>query len=124
MKIKYFQDTDTLYIEFKPAEVAETRDLDENILLDLDQKEISAASPSNTQKTVPTFLTSLTKRSYLTTFLIATSEKLKNAAGNNLSRIPDARNIFLFLIPSNPLTVGLSILNQSPDVDGLSNKTE
>lgn len=37
MKIRYFQDTDTLHIEFKPAEVAETRDLDENTLLDLDK---------------------------------------------------------------------------------------
>ena len=36
MKIQYFQDTDTLYIEFRPAEVAETRDLDENTLLDVD----------------------------------------------------------------------------------------
>jgi uncharacterized protein YuzE len=37
MKIKYFQDTDTLYIEFDPVEVAETKDLDENTLLDLDR---------------------------------------------------------------------------------------
>ena len=37
MKIRYFQDTDTLYIEFKPTEVSETRDLDENTLLDLDK---------------------------------------------------------------------------------------
>jgi len=37
MKIRYFQDTDTLYIEFKEAEVAETRDLDENTLLDVDR---------------------------------------------------------------------------------------
>jgi len=36
MKIKYFQDTDTLYIEFKSTVVSETRDLDENTLLDLD----------------------------------------------------------------------------------------
>ncbi len=36
MKIKYFQDTDTLYIEFKVVTVVETRDLDENTLLDLD----------------------------------------------------------------------------------------
>jgi uncharacterized protein YuzE len=36
MKIKYFQDTDTLYIEFRAVEVAETKDLDENTLLDLD----------------------------------------------------------------------------------------
>ncbi len=37
MKIKYFQDTDTLYIEFRAAEVAETKDLDDNTLLDLDR---------------------------------------------------------------------------------------
>ncbi len=37
MKIKYFEDTDTLYIELRPAEVAETKDLDENTLLDLDR---------------------------------------------------------------------------------------
>lgn len=36
MKIKYFQDTDTLHIEFRVREVAETKDLDENTLLDLD----------------------------------------------------------------------------------------
>jgi len=35
MKIKYFEETDTLYIEFRGADVAETRDLDENTLLDL-----------------------------------------------------------------------------------------
>ena len=38
MKIKYFQDTDTLYIEFKMGEVAETKDLDENTLLDVDSE--------------------------------------------------------------------------------------
>jgi uncharacterized protein YuzE len=37
MKIKYYQDTDTLYIEFRAADVAETKDLDENTLLDLDR---------------------------------------------------------------------------------------
>ena len=37
MKIKYFQETDTLYIEFKAAEVAETKYLDENTILDLDR---------------------------------------------------------------------------------------
>jgi len=36
MNIKYFQDTDTLYIEFRKDAVTETRDLDENTLLDLD----------------------------------------------------------------------------------------
>ena len=38
MKIQYFQDTDTLYIEFKASPVAETRDLDENTLLDVDRE--------------------------------------------------------------------------------------
>jgi uncharacterized protein YuzE len=37
MKIQYFQDTDTLYIEFKKAEIAETKDLDENTLLEVDR---------------------------------------------------------------------------------------
>lgn len=37
MKIQYFQDTDTLYIEFKAVEVAESKDLDEDTLLDLDR---------------------------------------------------------------------------------------
>jgi len=36
MKIKYFQDTDTLYIEFKSEPGTETCDLDENILLERD----------------------------------------------------------------------------------------
>ena len=36
MKIRYFSGTDTLLIEFRDVPVAETRDLDENTLLDLD----------------------------------------------------------------------------------------
>ena len=36
MKIKYFRDTDTLYIELKAGDIVETRDLDENTQLDLD----------------------------------------------------------------------------------------
>ena len=36
MKIRYFADTDTLLIEFRDAPVVETRDLDENTILDLD----------------------------------------------------------------------------------------
>ena len=36
MRIRYFQDTDTLYIELRPAEIAETRDLDENKLVEFD----------------------------------------------------------------------------------------
>jgi uncharacterized protein YuzE len=36
MKIRYFSDTDTMFIEFREAPIAETRDLDENTILDLD----------------------------------------------------------------------------------------
>lgn len=36
MKIKYFADTDTLCIELRAADIADTRDLDENTVLDLD----------------------------------------------------------------------------------------
>ena len=36
MKIHYYAETDTLHIEFRDLPVAETRDLDENTLLDLD----------------------------------------------------------------------------------------
>jgi uncharacterized protein YuzE len=35
MKVKYFKDTDTLYIEFSSQNISETKDLDENTLLDL-----------------------------------------------------------------------------------------
>jgi len=38
MKVQYFEDTDTLYIEFRDREISETRDLDENTLLDLDSE--------------------------------------------------------------------------------------
>lgn len=37
MKVRYFEQTDTLLIELKDASVAETRDLDENTVLDVDQ---------------------------------------------------------------------------------------
>ncbi|MHB8494827.1 MAG: DUF2283 domain-containing protein [Casimicrobiaceae bacterium] len=36
MKIRYFAATDTLLIEFRDVPVTETRELDENTLLDLD----------------------------------------------------------------------------------------
>ena len=36
MKLKYFEDTDTLYIEFRDQEISESKDLDENTVLDLD----------------------------------------------------------------------------------------
>jgi uncharacterized protein YuzE len=37
MKVKYFPETDTLYIEFKVADIVESKDLDENTVLDLDR---------------------------------------------------------------------------------------
>jgi uncharacterized protein YuzE len=38
MKISYFQDTDTFYIEFHASDIAESKDLDENTILDVDAK--------------------------------------------------------------------------------------
>ena len=38
MKVRYFEDTDTLYIELREAAVVETRDLDENTLIDMDDQ--------------------------------------------------------------------------------------
>ena len=37
MKIKYFSDTDTLLINFTDKDIVETRDLNENILIELDK---------------------------------------------------------------------------------------
>jgi uncharacterized protein YuzE len=36
MKVKYFDDTDTLYIEFRDSDIVESKDLDENTVLDMD----------------------------------------------------------------------------------------
>lgn len=38
MKVSYFADTDTQYIEFRDSGVAESKDLDENTILDVDAK--------------------------------------------------------------------------------------
>jgi uncharacterized protein YuzE len=38
MKVKYFEDTDTLYIEFRDLAISQSKDLDENTVLDLDAK--------------------------------------------------------------------------------------
>lgn len=38
MKVSYFNDTDTLYIEFRDSDIAESKDLDENTILDVDAK--------------------------------------------------------------------------------------
>jgi uncharacterized protein YuzE len=37
MKIRYFEETDTLLIEFRDVPAVETRDLDENTVLDVDK---------------------------------------------------------------------------------------
>ena len=36
MKVRYFEDTDTLYIELRDGAVTNTRDLDENTLIEVD----------------------------------------------------------------------------------------
>ena len=36
MRVRYFEDTDTLYIELRDATVADMRDLDENTLIEVD----------------------------------------------------------------------------------------
>jgi len=38
VKIRYFRDTDTLYIELRHTSVAQTRDLDEDTQIDLDDR--------------------------------------------------------------------------------------
>ena len=38
MKVKYFRDTDTLYIEFQSQEIVDSQDLDENTVIDLDKE--------------------------------------------------------------------------------------
>ncbi len=37
MKVKYFPDTDTALLEFSESEVAETKEINENIYIDLDK---------------------------------------------------------------------------------------
>lgn len=36
MKVKYFEDSDTALVEFKANEIVETREVSENIYIDLD----------------------------------------------------------------------------------------
>jgi len=36
MKVRYFEDTDTLYISLKDEDPAETQELNENVFLELD----------------------------------------------------------------------------------------
>jgi uncharacterized protein YuzE len=37
MRIKYFSDTDTALLEFSDKEIAETKEINENIYIDLDK---------------------------------------------------------------------------------------
>jgi uncharacterized protein YuzE len=37
MKVRYIQDTDTLLVDFSDRRVTETRDLNENVLVELDE---------------------------------------------------------------------------------------
>lgn len=39
MKLQYFEDTDTFYMVFKESEIAETRDLNENTLVEFDAQD-------------------------------------------------------------------------------------
>jgi uncharacterized protein YuzE len=58
VKVTFFVDSDTLYIEFKTGIIAETKHLDENTLLDLDaQSHICAITIEHaTERTgIPTF---------------------------------------------------------------------
>jgi len=36
MKVKYFEETDTLYIELSNSNIAQTKELNENLYIDLD----------------------------------------------------------------------------------------
>lgn len=38
MQIKYFQDTDTLLINFNANSISETKEINENMIVELDQK--------------------------------------------------------------------------------------
>lgn len=38
MKLSYFKDTDTLYIELKSTDISESKGLDDNTVLDLDSE--------------------------------------------------------------------------------------
>ena len=52
MKVKYFHDTATALIEFSTHAVVETKEINENIYIDLDATEIWLRLPLNT----PTYM--------------------------------------------------------------------
>jgi uncharacterized protein YuzE len=57
MKVRYFSDTDTMLIEFRDEPVAETRELDESTILDLDAKDNIRSSTLQRVRTHRTFRT-------------------------------------------------------------------
>jgi len=38
VKVKYFEDTDTLYVELSGSNIAQTKELNENLYVDLDSE--------------------------------------------------------------------------------------
>ena len=38
MRVKYFSDTDTAHIEFTDSDVQETKEISENVYIDIDEK--------------------------------------------------------------------------------------
>lgn len=38
MKVRYFPDTDTLLVDFSDKKITETRDLNENVLIEFDEE--------------------------------------------------------------------------------------
>jgi len=53
MKIQYFKDTDTLYFQLNQAEIVESRDLDEDTLLELGKEgQVIAITIEHAQKRV------------------------------------------------------------------------
>jgi hypothetical protein len=63
MKVSYFADTDTLFIEFREAVVAETRDLDEDTVSTSMLRATSVRSRLSTRRSGPVRPTSLTSKS-------------------------------------------------------------
>ena len=50
MKVQYFADTDTLYIEFRERDIIESKDLDENTILDLDAERNNVRTCKSTHR--------------------------------------------------------------------------
>ena len=56
MQIKYFQDTDTLLINFNNKNIANTQDINENLLVELDEQgDIVSLTLEHAKKNVDSF---------------------------------------------------------------------